>query len=372
MTRALHVRGAVLPDGSERDLFIRDGAFTFEPDGDATTILDGGYLIPGLVDVHSHLPFNSPAPSGASWEEAARASARLELDAGVLALRDPGAPTPVGIGPSVGLPRTFTAGRFLAAEGHMFPEHGQIDVTDDQLADAAEEQWHASGEWVKVIGDFPLPGEGFDVAFKPEALAEVVRRVHGLGGRVAIHAIAAETIEAAIEAGIDSIEHGLMLRPDQAERMASRGIALTPTLVSTPAWLPGFLKQLQVPDEEVKHTADAVERHAATVRAAWEAGVTVLAGTDAGVVAHGLVHREVGLLSQAGIPLEDALAAASWRARAFLGLPAMGEGAPADLVAFDRNPLEDPSVLASPSLIVLDGIVVKGPVAAAGRAVPRG
>jgi imidazolonepropionase-like amidohydrolase len=359
MSQTLHVRGAVLPDGTVRDLFIRDHALTFEPGEDATTILDHGYLIPGLVDVHSHLPFNSPAPAGASWDEAARASAKAEIAAGVLALRDPGGPTPPGFGPSIGLPRTFTAGRFLAAEGHMFPEHGQLDVTDDLIADAAVEQWTASGEWVKVIGDFPLPGRGFDLAFHPEALAEVVRRVHDVGGRVAIHAVAADTIEAAIEAGFDSIEHGLMLRPDQAGRMASRGIALVPTLISTPAWLPGFLKQLEVPDEEVRRTAEAVERHAATVRAAWEAGVTVLAGTDAGVVAHGLVHREVALLSDAGIPVEDALAAASWGARAFLGLSSIQEGAPADLVAFERNPLEDPSVLASPILIVLDGTVLK-------------
>ena len=361
MSQTLHVRGAVLPEGSERDLFIRDNVFTFEPADDATTIFDHGYLIPGLVDVHSHLPFNSPAPSGASWDEAARASAKLELDSGVLALRDPGGPTPVGFGPSVGLPRTYTAGRFLAAEGHMFPEHGQVEVTDELLADAAEEQWRASGGWVKVIGDFPLPGTGFDPAFQPEALVEVAHRVHGLGGRVAIHAIAAETIEAAIEAGFDSVEHGLMLRPDQAERMASRGIALTPTLISTPAWLPGFLKQLEAPDEVVRDTADAVGRHAATVRGAWEAGVNVLAGTDAGVVAHGLVNREVELLGAAGIPIEHALGAASWRAREFLGLPAIVEGAPADLVAFDRNPLEDPTTLATPRLIMLDGMVIQGP-----------
>jgi len=111
----------------------------------------------------------------------------------------------------------------------------------------------------------------------------------------------------------------------------------------------------------VRRTADAVGRHPATVRGAWEAGVTVLAGTDAGVVAHGLVHREVALLTAAGIPIEHALAAASWRAREFLGLPTILEGAPADLVAFDRNPLEDPTALATPSLIVLDGMVIQGP-----------
>ena len=63
------------------------------------------------------------------------------------------------------------------------------------------------------------------------------------------------------------------------------------------------------------------------------------------------------------MPIEQALAAASWRAREFLGLPAIQEGAPADLVAFDRNPLEDPTVLSGPRLIVLDGMVIQGPPA---------
>lgn len=355
----LHIRGTLLPDGEQRDLFVHGRAFTFEATGDAKTILEDGYLLPGLVDVHTHLPFHSPAPEGASWEEASLASARLELESGVLALRDPGGPAPSGIDPSVGLPRTFTAGRFLAARGHMFPEHGQVEVTDGELPDAAEEQFRASGTWVKVIGDFPIPGQGFDPAFGTDALTKTARRVHDLGGRLAVHAIAAESIDRAVEAGADSIEHGLMIQPEQAAELARRGGILTPTMISTPGWLPAVLHQMDIPEEEVRRIAKAVERHADIVRAAWETGVTVLAGTDAGIVAHGLVHREIGLLADAGLPVQEALGAGSWKARSFLGLPGIEEGAPADLVAFAGNPLEDPAALAEPILIILDGTIVR-------------
>ena len=143
------------------------------------------------------------------------------------------------------------------------------------------------------------------------------------------------------QAGFDSIEHGLMLRPDQAERMATLGIALTPTLISTPAWLPGFLQALEVPDEEVRRTASAVERHAATVRGAWEAGVTILAGTDAGVVAHGLVHREVSCSAMQGSP-----SSTRWPqhrgARESSSASRHRRGRPADLVAFDRTRWKTP------------------------------
>lgn len=361
MGEGFHVNGLVLPGGVERDVFIERGTITFDPVADARTLMEGAFLLPGLVDVHSHLPFNGPAPEGASWDEAARASARVELEAGVLAVRDPGGPTPIGIGPSEGLPRTITAGRFLAAPDHMFPEHGQRDVTDEEVADAAEEQFRASGSWVKLIGDFPIPGQGFETSFKPDALVEVAARVHSLGGKVAIHAIMAETIEAAVAAGFDSIEHGLMTRPEQAAAMAEKGIALVPTMISTPGWLPGVLQQMGIPDPEVRQIADAVEGHESTVRTAWEAGATILAGTDAGIVAHGLVRTEVRMLREAGIPTEIALGAGSWRARGFLGLPGIEEGAPADIVAYDRNPMDDLEILSTPSLIVLDGNVIRSP-----------
>ncbi len=358
MTVSLHLRGLVLADGVERDIFVRDGVFTLDAGEDARTVLDGGYIIPGLVDTHAHLPFTSPTSPELSWEEQAEASALAQRDAGVLAIRDPGGPTPPSLGSKTSLPRIVTAGRFLGVPGRTVPGSGQIELPEEEIPEAAEEQFKASGSWVKLIGDFPVPDQGFKTSFSVETLTEVTKRIHVLGGRVAIHAIITETIEAAVEAGVDTIEHGLMVTSDQAVAMADRGVALVPTMVTTGVW-PGLLEQLKAPDRRIRETLAAIERQPEAVRTAWEAGVTLLAGTDAGrLIPHGLVRDEVQLLASAGIAAKDALAAASWKARSYLGLRGIEDDAPADLVAFKRNPLKDPGALAEPELILLDGQVI--------------
>jgi imidazolonepropionase-like amidohydrolase len=359
----LHIRGTILPDGVERDVFVFDGRLTFEADADAETILDGGYLIPGLVDAHAHLSFASPAGDDATWADKASASAALQLEAGVLVIRDPGGVDGAvrGIGPSVGLPRVFTANRFLATPGRMFPGHGQLELPEAEIADAADAELDLSTGWVKLVGDFPAPSGRFETSFSPETLSEIARRVHARRGRLAIHAVTAETIDGAIEAGVDSVEHGLMMQPEQAAAMADHGIALVPTMVGSHAW-PGILRSFGAPEDEIARSAAAIEGHAGTVRAAWEAGVQVLAGTDAGLVSHGLVRKEVEALIDAGVPAKEALGAASWSARDYLGLTGgLTQGGPADIVAYRGNPLEDPAVLADPILVVLDGQVVRSP-----------
>jgi imidazolonepropionase-like amidohydrolase len=96
-----------------------------------------------------------------------------------------------------------------------------------------------------------------------------------------------------------------------------------------------------------------------TVRAAHDAGIPVFTGTDAGgSLAHGLIADEVAELTRAGLPALDALSAATWNARAWLGRPGLTEGAPADLVVYPSDPRADVRVLAAPSRIVLRGRVV--------------
>jgi imidazolonepropionase-like amidohydrolase len=96
------------------------------------------------------------------------------------------------------------------------------------------------------------------------------------------------------------------------------------------------------------------------LRAAYEAGVPIFAGTDAGgVLPHGLIGREVVALRDAvGLPAFDALGAASWRARDWLGFPGPAPGASADFVLYDEDPLADLSIVASPARVVLRGRVV--------------
>jgi imidazolonepropionase-like amidohydrolase len=97
----------------------------------------------------------------------------------------------------------------------------------------------------------------------------------------------------------------------------------------------------------------------AVVRAAHEAGVPVFAGTDAGGgIEHGRVAEEIRALAAAGLPAEAALAAGSWAARDWLGLPCVEEGALADLVVYDADPRADLDVLARPRLTMLRGRIV--------------
>src|SRR5438105_3324469 len=109
---ALHLHGTVLPGGATRDVFVRDGRVTFDEQADARTVLEGGWLVPGLVDAHAHLGLASPAGDAAPPGTRVRASGRAQLLAGVLAVREPGAPdhASIGLGPADGLPRTVTGG----------------------------------------------------------------------------------------------------------------------------------------------------------------------------------------------------------------------------------------------------------------------
>jgi imidazolonepropionase-like amidohydrolase len=144
------------------------------------------------------------------------------------------------------------------------------------------------------------------------------------------------------------------------ETMAARGTALVPTayqLNNFPAYAEQGAERFPAYAE---HMLDLHARRRDTIMAAYEAGVPIYAGTDAGgVLAHGLIADEVAELASYGMPAEYALGAASWRAREWLGWnAALDEGAAADFVVFDRDPRADLSVLHEPAAVVLRGQVV--------------
>ena len=360
---ALHLRGVVLPGGVERDLFIVGGRLSFdEPMGDeVTTIADRGFILPGLVDLHAHLEMASPAGEDAPAGERSRASAAAHLDAGVLTVREPGGVerSSTGIGPALGLPRVFTAGRFLSTPGGYLPGWAR-EIGDDELPDAAVSELGHSGAWVKVVGDWMADGRHAPT-FGGEALAEAARRVHAAGGRLAMHATHQTAIERAIEAGFDSIEHGLTARREHLTELARRGIALVPTMIAVrtrPDRLRERAEAAGVDEASVDASVHAVLRHSVMVAEALEEGVRVLAGTDAAVGPHGRVREEIAALRAAGMAATDALAAGSWDARHFLGLPGIEEGAPADLAVFSSDPRDDVAALDTPALVVLNGRLV--------------
>jgi imidazolonepropionase-like amidohydrolase len=354
---ALHLQGTILPAGGPRDLFIADGRITFDAVDDAVTISAGGWITPGLVDAHAHLAMASPG-SPATVEEAVRASAAAQLAAGVLLVREPGSPAGHAaddLGPA--LPRTVTAGHFLAPPGRYFP--GLAREVDESSLPAAAAQQAQNGGWVKLIGDFVGDGGRVTPNWSPAALAETAAVAKEAGARITMHATVPASIEGAIEAGFDAIEHGHGATVDHLRMMAATGIALVPTLLIRDV-VRKLTTELPLHPEDRATWLREVDAHMSVALAAHDAGVAVYAGTDAGAVAHGLVASEIALLRDAGLPGAAALAAGSWAARAWLGLPGLEEGASADLVVFPDDPREDPEVLRHPSLIMLRGMTRGG------------
>jgi imidazolonepropionase-like amidohydrolase len=359
LSEAWHLRGVCLPDEQTRDVFVAGGVITFEPVADARTLIEDCYLIPGLVDSHAHLAFLSP--SEGPVEARVRASAQAHLDAGVLLIREPGGldHSSKDLGPHQGLPRVVTGGRFLAPPGGYFPDTAR-EVSPSELPDAAAEEAKASGAWAKIIGDFFGPDGRMRTNWETEELSEAARRVHAVGARITTHAVLAETIEQAIGAGFDAIEHGMEIGDDHAKAMAEKDIALVPTLFPHGTG-EGLTSGMGMEGLAAESLLKVFHEHGARAMRAAELGVKVFAGTDAGsMVSHGQIASQIQLMIEAGFDPGVSLAAASWNARAWLGLPNIEEGAPADLVAFRNDPRADPATLAQPALVLLDGRRVRG------------
>ena len=338
----LRVTGIVLPEREERTLFIDGGVLREDPVPGADRLIDGGWLLPGLVDVHTHPGAEQP---GDPFEDTVlRRDLADQAAAGVLLIRAPGsaARIPAWAHDEDGLPRVRSAGPWLATPGRFFPDWGRR-ITEAELA-------AASGGWCKIIGDWaqdepPVP---LDV------LCASVTAVHAAGGKVAVHSQTAPGCANAVAAGADSLEHGMHLDPALLDQMAAQGTALVPTI--------GAFAQAAV---RVRAQAPSPRRDAflhgwaalpGIARAAYEAGVTVLAGTDTHPC--GTIAQEVERLISAGLPRAAALGAACWTARSWLGLPGLVDGAPADLVVFAEDPVAHPDVLHHPSRIILRGQVV--------------
>ena len=350
----------VLPEGEHRDVWVRDGRFTFEPVPGAETVSRGGWLLPGLVDAHCHVG-HRPRRRRTSRTSPGRASRRsTDRAAGVLALRDCGAPVDTrALDDEPDLPRIIRAGRHIAAPRRYIPGLA-VEVEPDQLVEQVRVQARRGDGWVKLVGDWIDRAQG-DLApeWPAEALAAAIAAAHEEGARVTAHTFGTDALPGLIGAGIDCIEHGTGLTEDLIGEMAARGTAVVPTLVNVENF-PGFAA---AGEKKFPAYASTMRRlyaqSGAVVRAAFEAGVPVFAGTDAGgSIAHGLIADEVRALHAAGLPAEAALAAASWRARSWLGLPCIEEGAPADVVVYDADPRADLDSLQRPQRMILRGRVV--------------
>jgi imidazolonepropionase-like amidohydrolase len=349
----------VLPEGEHRDLWVRGGRITFEPVPGAETVSRDGFVLPGLVDAHCHV---GVVRGGGPAEDLARLREQALADraAGVLALRDCGSPVDTrALDDEPDLPRIVRAGRHLAAPRRYIPGLA-IELDPADLVEEVRVQARRGDGWVKLVGDWIDRGVG-DLApeWPDDVLAAAIAAAHEEGARVTAHTFGTDALPGLIGAGIDCIEHGTGITEELVGVMAARGTAVVPTLVNVENF-PEFAAQ---GERKFPAYASTMRRlyagSGAVVRAAYEAGVPVFAGTDAGGgIDHGRIADEVRALHAAGLPADAALAAGSWAARTWLGLPGLEEGAPADLVVYATDPRADLDTLQRPQRMVLRGRVV--------------
>lgn len=351
------VRGRSLPDGEPVELWIgADGEFAREPIPGAQVLSTGGWVLPGLVDAHCHVGIRFGG--GVETEAGALAQAVIERDAGVLLLRDAGSPADTrAFDARPDLPRIIRAGRHIALP-KRYIRGLPVDLEDEsQLPDEVVRQARAGDGWVKLIGDW-IDRDAGDLAplWSDAILVEAIAAAHRVGARVTAHVFGEDALPGLLAAGIDCIEHGTGLTDETIATMAANGTALVPTLVNIENF-PGIADSATRFPVYAAHMRDLHARVADTIGAAHDAGVPIYAGTDAGgQVQHGRIADEIAALGKVGLDANEAFAAASWAARAWLGHPSLEPGTSADLIVYADDPRTDPGS-ARPDLVVLRGAV---------------
>jgi imidazolonepropionase-like amidohydrolase len=221
---------------------------------------------------------------------------------------------------------------------------------------AVAEQARWGDGWVKLVGDWIDRSVG-DLAplWSDDVLKAAMEAAHAEGARVTAHVFSEDALPGLINAGIDCIEHGTGLTDDTVELMVEHGTALVPTLINIENF-PGIADAAEKYPAYAGHMRDLYSRCGSRMAAAREAGVPIYAGTDAGsMVAHGRIGDEVDALNRIGMTPTEALGAASWAARAWLGRPALEHGAPADLVCYSDDPRGGADVITHPAVVILRG-----------------
>ena len=339
---------------------------------------DGCTVLPGLIDMHGHfLEGVDPEVTGDGGPdtitaETLRAVAHTNdcLSSGITTVRDLGARTEgifalqscIDEGKIAG-PRIFPSGIALTSTGgHAVNLIARAADGVDGVRAAVRRQAAAGARWIKLMvtrGAGSMGKAMDEVQFSTEELAVAVAEAHRLRRRVSAHAIGIEGVKAALNAGVDSIEHGLLIDGDTVELMRETGAYFCPTLEAYRR-IEAMVAAGAFPI--IPKLDEAIAAHAGTVRRAHELGVPILAGTDAGgSIAFGGVASEVERIVECGVPAGVAIAAATETAARCLGAADIGRIEPrclADLVVVRGNPLEKPECLSDVVIVIKDGRLI--------------
>ena len=378
---AMHEGWAVRVKGDRIDAVGPDASVAAA--GARAIDLPGTTLTPGLVEGHSHILLH--AYSETSWTDqvsreglalrVARATNHLRatLMAGFTTVRDLGTEgaqyadvelkqaVAQGIIPG---PRVLASTKAIVATGSYQPKfiaewnvpQGAEEADGiDSLTRVVRDQIGKGADWIKMYSDYrwgPMPGSR--PTFSIEELKLAVETAKSAGVPVAVHANTAEGMRRAALAGVETIEHGGEGTPEVFKLMTEHHVALCPTITAGAGpWPPAN------PD------SPAAQRKRASFKAALDAGVTIINGSDVGTFPHGDNARELEAMVAYGMPLVAALKSASSVAAKVLHMDsqigAVKPGLYADLVAFDGDPTKDISALRRVKFVMKNGTVYRQP-----------
>jgi imidazolonepropionase-like amidohydrolase len=398
----LAVTNATLIDGTGTEpirgatLVAEDGRITavganVEPPRDAGVVIDAGgrTLMPGMIDCHVHMLFKPAAlqdrlltPQTLRLFEGME-NARATLDAGFTSVRDAGG-TPQGFkmaidrgmipGPrmkiSVGiLSQTGGHGdsmlpsgvrtRLLSANGPEWPE--TIVDGPDEVRKGARALLRAGADFIKLCstgGVLSPSDEPAHTQFTPGEIGVMVEEARAAGKTCMAHAQGTEGIKNAVNAGVESIEHGIWLDDEAIDAMKERGTFLVPTLVA-PLWVLRNAEKTpgSVLPQAIRKTKEVMDDHRGSVARAIKAGVRIAMGTDSGVGPHGYNAEELERMVECGMTAMQAIEAATRIASECAHIASdagtIEPGKLADLLVVDGDPLADITVLQDRERIAL-------------------
>ncbi|MEO0581948.1 MAG: amidohydrolase family protein [Bacteroidota bacterium] len=351
-------------------------------------------VMPGLMDMHVHLEFES-SPSTyldryrlneADVAFRAAVYAKRTLMAGFTGVRDlggTGVNTALRNAIELGLtegPRVYSAGKAIATTGgHADPTNGSsralmgdpgpAEGVVNGPADAAKavrQRYKNGADNIKITatgGVLSVAKDGSGPQFSDEELAAIIQTAKDYGMITAAHAHGAEGMKRAVAAGITSIEHGTMMTEEVMDLMIEKGTYYVPTItagkaVEEKAKIKGYYPAVVVP----KALAIGPQIYN-TFGKAYKRGVKICFGTDAGVFTHGENGKEFYYMTQAGMPAMEAIQSATMTPALMLGieedLGSIEAGKYADIIATDENPLVEIETMQRVSFVMKGGKVYK-------------
>jgi imidazolonepropionase-like amidohydrolase len=364
------------------------------PAGAKIIELPNATVLPGMIDVHTHLTMD-PQDHGLQSltlsvpRQALKGAknARTTLLAGFTTVRNVGAygysdvalRDAINAGDVLG-PRMLVSGPALGITGghcdnNLLP--AKYQATSDGVADGVAAVQHKVREVIKYGADLikvcatgGVMSKGDDPQhsqYTMEELKAIVADAHRLGRRVAAHAHGAEGIRWASEAGVDSIEHGSYLDEAGIAEMKQHGTYLVPTL-ALEDWLLENMEKIHLPEYAQQKARTIFPIAQKNMARAFASGVKVAMGTDVAVFPHGLNARELAVYVRLGMTPLDAIRTTTVSAADLLGwsdrVGSLDPGKYADLVAVDGDPLQDITTLQRVKFVMKGGTVYKNEYAA--------